>query len=320
MKINNKGGINWQALGAVLLVLIGAGVLFPTVLNIGGTLNKAEDKSCAFSLLMSSTTKVMGKELISPECEHKTYVIGKEIIEKSKQASMARQETSAELINKVAPGSDYIKKFGGGSDSEEWYLDEFMANELKKCWDNAGRGNYDLFDDWMSMLDCSTSSDTISKPCTNQNFMTTIWQSMKNSEKVPTFCILCSAVHFEKDIPQIANKDIDSLDDWLVNNPIPRTKTAYSDYLSKNTNVPDMRVLYSSYTTKESQAVVYIKKIKDSIFIGMISSVPKTIANPTSYISGALGLGSAEIKEDYVQYVDVLNYKDLENTCTMMIG
>lgn len=315
---NSKKGMQANVLVAVILVLISAAILFPVVMNIGSIVTKSADKACSFSLLMSSLTKVAGNVLISPECKHKTYVISDE--------NLTANEPRVEKIfdnpkNFEARDTDYNNQFaliGGGSNEadkknqatfNEWYLDEFMAEELRKCWEMTGRGSYNLFGEWMSFLDCSKGENTASKDCKDNGFFSTVYNSLIiNQEKVPTFCILCSTVNFDNIPKEIGESgEINSLGMWTANNPIPRTKTSYTEYLIYNTHEGNSGQYFADFNIDTPQAIVYFNKQRS------------TFANSIKLINDKISLVDSD-EEQMIQYVGIINYKDIYKECSYLIG
>ena len=320
MRLHGKKGVTWTALVAVVLVVIAAAVILPMGFRLYSQTQKAEDKACAFSLLMSSSAKLLGRELISPECQHRTYVLGEKIFTDDKTLSTDRKN-SVNKARDYEPNSYYVTHFSDETIKEnildlEWGLDEFMAQRLKDCWVTVGEGSYDIFDEWISLLDCGDNG--VYRECDttkDAGFLTlasNVWDSVKNRDNVISYCLLCSAIHFEEELQNKVNYNIISLDDWLELNPVPNTNIGYNAFLMKNTNAPEIKKVYSDYTIQESQAVIY-KKIKvDSKLVEYSDDsydILKTVFNlnnPTSV--------------DYVHYVEVVNYQELEDECSFLIG
>ncbi|PLW80897.1 hypothetical protein C0585_00300 [Candidatus Woesearchaeota archaeon] len=320
MRLHGKKGVTWTALVAVVLVVIAAAVILPMGFRLYSQTQKAEDKACAFSLLMSSSAKLLGRELISPECQHRTYVLGEDNF--SIDAKFNKNyDDSVDDASDYEPNSYYVTHFKDSSIDEttlklEWSLDEFMAQRLKDCWVTVGEGSYDIFDEWISLLDCG--NDGVYRECdTNSDagFLTlarTVWDSVKNRDNVISYCLLCSAIHFEDDLKQKVPSTIKSLDEWLWFNPVPNTNIGYNVFLIKNTNAPSISKVYDNYTIQESQAIIY-KKIKiDSALVDY--SIDKY-----DIVKSLFNLNNPESVE-YVHYVEVVDYQDLEKECSFLIG
>lgn len=308
MKIFKKNkGMIWSVLISVIIVVIGTLVLFNILFDVNSLLKSTGDKACAVNLFISRTTKI-----IDPSCQHKTYTIGKDNITDFMKTNNLKDSTN--YFKELNEEYDEYKLTASGERQPEWYLNEFMAKQLKNCWDTAGRGENPLFDKWWSWLDCSKPGDTTTKECTEEGAIAKLSASVKNSDKIPTFCLLCSSIHFKKDLPKAINQtDINTLAEWLAANPISRSKTPYSLYLSAKTNVQNLKPNFQTYTTKESQAIVYMQKEKTGT--GTISDAFKNKFN------SAFGVTPSDLdKIDYVHYVDIVNYDELYNECTYLIG
>ncbi|MBR9675649.1 hypothetical protein GOV05_01425 [Candidatus Woesearchaeota archaeon] len=310
--INNKKGFQAGVLVAVILVIISAAVLFGVFQRYGKILGSAEDKSCSFSLMLSSMTKIGGKVTIPPECEHKIHTITGENISANTQRARQTVASQQELGGRT---SEYLSYYGAGH-SDEWYINEFMAKELRKCWDMAGAGTYDLFDEWWSFFDCSKPGQAAHSCDGPESAWEKLNTSYTNKGKLPTFCILCSSVRFGVGVDK---KEINSLIPWIENNPVPKTKTSYAEYLTANSFIGNTGQNYQEYDTNEPQAVIYVKVQKTGL-----SQLLTNLGRWTNYIAS---IGDVDEEEEeklenqkYIQYTGIVDYNDLYDTCSYLIG
>ncbi|MFO7677090.1 MAG: hypothetical protein R6V50_01725 [Thermoplasmatota archaeon] len=116
-------------------------------------------------------------------------------------------------------------------------LNQIVADEMRKCWDNMGQGKLDLFSSWFRILGEEGDDSLIDRLSNNNN-------------EAPTVCVLCSTVDIDREVYEIISDRVSSgnsaLDDyennpnsliyWLTHTPIPRTSVSYYEYLLDDSN------------------------------------------------------------------------------------
>jgi hypothetical protein len=242
--------------------------------------------------------------------------------------------------------------------TKEWAMDKTIANEMKYCWDITGRGKLDLFSNW-GIIQCK-QGDGAFRPCTNDEMKKIyeenkgkalvsgmvggilgvktpviggitlgassaiasaaagplIWERILGNIKedtAPTFCVLCARIKFDEEVKNsFQNNEIKSMGAWLANNPVTDigdySKVSYAQYLQNDA----FKGIWASnqgysYTPNQAYAVLYTRVNT----FGM----PKYYDNFVTLASGAT---SSDVKD--IQTIQLVEYKDIQNKCTVLIG
>lgn len=162
---------------------------------------------------------------------------------------------------------DLTKWYGEDFESKDqvllYRLNEIMANELKRCWGNLGRGNYDLFSEDFINIEYKEgtfkSTDGLFK---NIGKSLQVWDL--RLEDNPKVCKRCSIISFHDTVQKHFKGEEIDLKPFLKNNPVT-LKTpesiSYYQFLDDNIKLKSdyLRPNYIYTVTEKEQAVVFLR-------------------------------------------------------------
>jgi hypothetical protein len=323
---SKKGEISTESLVVLGILVLTMFVLFSIAADNLQLFKTKKDKLCTVTLMLGSISKVGGKPLISPECEHKNIDISKEVLESPEEMSALRESQNS--FNKIKTSITGNKEFETYKSQyvvneilnpKKSIVSNIMTRELKNCWDRVGQGTYNLFNDWEEFIsDCSGEGEAAAKCPSDVSFLKEIYISSKSMNKVPAFCFLCSRITFSDE--ELKNINIQNFDTWLAFSQVPKEKYSYLQYLTTNTYQYNQGQSYlgknkEGYQLDEPLAIVYVKERR---YIAW---------EKAKSILATIGVGANdEFKDDKGeptdsrQYTAIFNYKDLPDYCSYLIG
>jgi hypothetical protein len=217
-----------------------------------------ETSKCEWSILLASVQKIGSAgiaEGIPEGCKAKQVQITMANLEKGQK--LAKSRISSYVADENSKKM-YNPQFFTDPDSKdqllEFALDKIIADEMVACWEKVFKGNMPLFDQWWRLYDFPWSKTTEDA---GQAFSK--WYVPGTMHGPPVNCIICSRITFADDVLKWSGgKHIASLEEFLKNNPVPRTSTAYLQYLYEGQTGPDaFKPKYSFSVDEEGLAIMY---------------------------------------------------------------
>lgn len=342
MSFYNKKGQVSSTLVLMIASLIGLVILLGVTGTFGKVFKSVTDKSdCQMQFLISSITKTGGVQAVDPDCEPHKITITQNNLTDERKINRVKKDLMDYGIkqngNDVA--QEYVSYFENDETRQEWILNEYIAKEMKYCWDVTGQGKLDLFSDW-SIFQCGKDKH----PCTYNEIksiytdnklleliasgagvyvggifggvimgssapllLNAMMGDLHLAERPPTFCVLCSRIKFS-DMPA---RNVNSMSMWLANNPVSNagtgSKIPYSAYLQNDNFKGIFAKGAYQYSTDKNLAVLY-QRI--NVF---------EVQTWADKISEFITFSDGEVPKD-IQVVNLVPYEDLKNQCTFLVG
>jgi hypothetical protein len=242
------------AASAIVLVLIAG-----TLINL--LMQASTEGKCTASAQLSSSTRVAGVETISIDCPMKLVDITMDDL----RAEITRSRNALDKILTSGKYTTIIKDFAytktepiSATKLNEFALDKTVAEEMRVCWQKLGEGKLELFNAWYNPIKVDDKS----------------WLPWIKIETPPITCVICARIKFDSDI-QKDYADVQSLNEWLKINTVPKREATYYDYLIDEVHDQFLFTPDWHFQTKEPIAVVFARmsaNSKEGFFRNMLSN------------------------------------------------
>lgn len=320
MILSNKKGLVVNTMVLLILMLIGAGMLYGITHSITKILSiESEEKICAFSSIVAASTKVQGVELTKIDCPIQLKTITEtdirrevpKVIGEIKEFNAKDTErwdklkddyrSSFTQTDSVIPNLDDLLKAPYNSPiHKEFALHSLVGNELRKCWQKMGEGQLDLFSNWGSQNGVDAAL---------------IQTGLKD---MPSICVVCTRIKFDQEIKkEFGNREL-SLKFWSQMTKPKNKQITYAEYLLDDSHDKDLFKPKWKYTVTEPIAAVYAKipAAQLDIWIGKVGRATTKTANIITNFIGDFDLTKLKPEKDKgvdLLYLAPLN--EIKNIC-----
>jgi len=274
--IPTKKAISAGVLITLIIVLVSFVAVSGLYAKVIGTGESIADRLCSTSALANAfgKTPIIGTQTFQLECPRKLTTIsfkgeGRGFELETKVRLGDDEKTSKKTYKSYDLAGDRIEKFNFEEvDEDIFVLNHAIADQIKKCWDNLGKGQLNLFSEWWSPLGLDEAQ-------ADANWFKQVGSKIPRYKGAPVNCVICSRIKFdEATVNAIKSKNpglILSLEEWLRKNPIPRTKPpiSYFEYLLDDVHVGLFEGQNFVYDVNEPYAVVFtrINVLKSTEFL-----------------------------------------------------
>jgi len=255
--MKSKKGISFELL-VTILGFLGAFVVLAIIVisSVGEEKRTGEETACTMSawancLGHQATFGAQGFKLRCPE-----NLITITMSDLKAQAGWAEKQMKD--LAKMFPNlkNRYVDDSPNEDLKLEFAMNNIVAKEMKKCWDHF-KGVPCLFTRWWEPFQCIPDQPNAEETRGCKGFIEKIqvWDWKPN---VPTFCVICARISFDKSIQDKFTERI-YIKDWLrVNEIPPATKVTYAEHLKDDLHVEGALSLYS-YNTQSPHAIIFGK-------------------------------------------------------------
>jgi hypothetical protein len=239
MKINNRAQMKYVV--GIILVLAAFFILYGLTGTIIGVIKQSgSEAKCTASAQLSSKTMVAGVETVSLDCPMKLAEIKMDDLRA--EAKNAKSEIEKIQSSEKKIGISYFAN-PDATKINEFALDKKVAEEMEMCWQKLGEGQLELFNAWYN-------------PVTTGEISWAKW--MPTLKTPPITCVICARIKFDSEI-QEKYPDVQSLNEWLKINTVPRKDITYYDFLIDEVHDQYLFTPSWDFKTNEPIAVVFAR-------------------------------------------------------------
>jgi hypothetical protein len=239
MKIMKRAQMKY-VVGIILILAAFFIILGLTGKIIGIMTQSGSEAKCTASAQLSSQTKVAGVETVSLDCPMKLVEIKMDDLRA--ETTKAKKEIERIQSSEKKTGISYFAN-PDATKINEFALDKKVAEEMETCWQKLGEGQLELFNAWYN-------------PITTGEISWAKW--LPTLKTPPITCVICARIKFDSEI-QEKYPNVQSFDEWLKINTVPKKDITYYDFLIDEVHDQFLFTPSWSFQTKEPIAVVFAR-------------------------------------------------------------